>query len=90
MALIALVAILYFLIGAFVCLLICVNPNKPGPLGASRRFIFNTLPDKVRYMLINPATLFGNFSGSECLDGSKVPKFTSWRQTIQLSNGFTT
>lgn len=46
MALLALVGILYFLIGAFVCLLICVNPNKPGTLGSARRFVFNTLPDK--------------------------------------------
>ena len=34
----------YFFIGAGVCLLICVNPNDPGLLGTVKRFVFNTVP----------------------------------------------
>jgi palmitoyltransferase len=44
MELIALLLIFYFLIGACVCLLICVNPNDPGLLGRMNRLVFKTLP----------------------------------------------
>ena len=39
-----LLLIVYFLIGACVCLLICVNPNDPGFLGSMSRFVFKKFP----------------------------------------------
>lgn len=45
MEILALIGIIYFLVGACVCLLICVNPNDPGPLGKARRVMFTSLPN---------------------------------------------
>lgn len=44
MQFLALLGMVYFLFGACVCLLICVNPNDPGILGRTRVFFFNTFP----------------------------------------------
>jgi palmitoyltransferase ZDHHC4 len=44
MEIIALLLIVYFLIGACICLLICVNPNDPGVLGSMNRFMFKRFP----------------------------------------------
>jgi hypothetical protein len=44
MQIIVVIGILYFLIGAVACLLICVNPNSPGVLGKARRLVFTALP----------------------------------------------
>jgi len=44
MEFIALLLIFYFMVGACVCLLICVNPNDPGILGTLNRFVFRKLP----------------------------------------------
>ena len=49
MYIVAIVAILYFLIGAVVCLLICVNPTNPGLLGTLRRAVFVSLPNAFSY-----------------------------------------
>ena len=44
MEFLALLLIFYFLIGACVCLLICVNPNDSGILGTLNRFVFKKIP----------------------------------------------
>jgi len=44
MEIIFLVLIVYFFIGAGVCLLICVNPNDPGILGKMSKFMFKKFP----------------------------------------------
>lgn len=41
----ALLLIIYFVIGACVCLLICVNPNDPGILGRLSKLIFKRFPE---------------------------------------------
>lgn len=41
---IALVLLVYFLLGACVCLLVCVNPNDPGLLGKLNRLVLGKLP----------------------------------------------
>jgi hypothetical protein len=48
MEIIALMLIIYFFIGAGVCLLICVNPNDPGLLGSLNRFVFKKIPSVFR------------------------------------------
>lgn len=57
MELIALLLIVYFFIGACVCLLICVNPNDPGVLGTMNRFAFRKFPAMFRYPASNAAML---------------------------------
>lgn len=49
MEFLALIAIVYFFIGAGVCLLICVNPNDPGILGKLSRFVYRTVPNAFSY-----------------------------------------
>ena len=65
MEILALVGILYFLLGASICLLICVNPNDPGILGKMRKFFFTTLPSSFRYYFINPAKSSREYLESE-------------------------
>lgn len=52
MEIIALLLIVYFMIGACICLLICVNPNDPGVLGGLNRFFFKKFPAIFRYIII--------------------------------------
>lgn len=61
MEILALVGILYFLIGASICLLICVNPNDPGVLGKFRAFFFQTLPTLFKYHPNNIAKSSENY-----------------------------
>ena len=49
---IILALILYFFIGAAICLLICVNPNDPGILGRMSNLLFKSLPNVFRYIYI--------------------------------------
>jgi hypothetical protein len=44
MELFFLALIFYFVLGAGVCLLICVNPNDPGILGRMSNFLFKKFP----------------------------------------------
>ena len=67
MEIIALIGILYFLVGACVCLLICANPNDPGLIGKSRRFVFNTLPDAFSYQVSYAGLLSEGSLGKEFL-----------------------
>ena len=48
---IAVIILVYFVIGSLVCLLVCVNPNDPGILGKLNRIFLGTLPAKVGYLL---------------------------------------
>jgi palmitoyltransferase len=52
MEVIALMLIIYFMIGACICLLVCVNPNDPGFLGTLNRFFFRKFPAIFRYIYI--------------------------------------
>ena len=61
MEIIALLLMVYFLIGACICLLICVNPNDPGFMGSLNRFFFKKLPSVFRYPLHHVATSFAEF-----------------------------
>lgn len=45
----AIVLLVYFVLGALGCLLICVNPNDPGILGKLNRLFLGSLPAKVGY-----------------------------------------
>jgi hypothetical protein len=48
MEIIAVILIVYFVIGAGVCLLVCVNPNDPGILGKLSRLVHHKLPAAFR------------------------------------------
>lgn len=48
MEFLALLLMVYFVIGACVCLLICVNPNDPGILGRFNRIVFKKVPEIFR------------------------------------------
>jgi hypothetical protein len=50
MEFIFLALIVYFFIGAAVCLLICVNPNDPGILGRTSNLLFKKLPPLFKYL----------------------------------------
>ena len=45
--LLAAILLVYFVLGALGCLLICVNPNDPGILGKMNRLFIGTLPQKI-------------------------------------------
>jgi hypothetical protein len=49
MEIIALVVLIWFLIGAGICLLVCVNPNDPGVLGQMSRLVLGRLPKAIGY-----------------------------------------
>ena len=49
MEIVALLGIIYFFVGAAICLLICVNPNDPGILGRIRYLFFTVIPDAFSY-----------------------------------------
>lgn len=44
------ILLVYFLLGACVCLLVCVNPNDPGLLGKLNRLILGRLPQVIGYV----------------------------------------
>ena len=58
-------AILYFFVGACVCLLICVNPNDPGVLGSVRKIVFDKLPTAFSYADHYIEHLWGESLGKE-------------------------
>lgn len=66
MELIALLLIVYFLIGAGICLLVCVNPNDPGMLGTLNRFAFRKFPTIFRYIDAHQATSSERYSDRVC------------------------
>ena len=57
--------IFYFIIGAGVCLLICVNPNDPGLLGRASNLLFKKLPIIVKYILLYVVALLVGFLDKE-------------------------
>lgn len=62
---IILALILYFIIGAGICLLICVNPNDPGILGRMSNFLFKKLPTIFRYLWVYLAMLYAQYLDKE-------------------------
>lgn len=50
---IAIIVLIYFVIGSLVCLLVCVNPNDPGILGKLNRLFLGSIPAKVGYYWVN-------------------------------------
>jgi hypothetical protein len=52
MEIIAIVVLIYFLLGAGVCLLVCVNPNDPGVMGKMNRLVLGKLPQIIGYWLL--------------------------------------
>ncbi len=66
MEFIALLLIIYFFIGACVCLLICVNPNDPGILGSMNRLVFRKFPASFRYKFDDVAIWSVKYLDKEC------------------------
>lgn len=64
---IILALILYFFIGAAVCLLICVNPNDPGILGKMSNLLFKKLPTLFKYFYIDLVILYVHYLVKEYL-----------------------
>ena len=62
---IILALILYFVIGAGICLLICVNPNDPGILGTMSNLLFKKLPTIFRYLWTYSAILYDQYLDKE-------------------------
>jgi hypothetical protein len=48
----AILLLVYFVIGAFICLLVCVNSNDPGIMGKLNRFFLQYLPGFFGYIFI--------------------------------------
>ena len=48
MEFLAVFGILFLMGGAFMYLLVCIDPNSPGMMGKLSRFVFNALPVLLR------------------------------------------
>jgi len=61
MEFIALLGLVFLFLGAFLYLLVCIDPNSTGLLGKIHRFVFNSLPLILRKMLGDRVVnFFGN------------------------------
>ncbi|CAD8211756.1 unnamed protein product [Paramecium pentaurelia] len=51
MEFLAILTLIFLIIGASLYLLVCVDPNSPGLLGIMNRFVFNTIPTIIKKIL---------------------------------------